>query len=541
MSKKNVPGYCGLRPHSFIVLLLSLLTIIVFWRSLSNGFVNYDDDVYVYENPHIQQGMTCNDIRWAFTSFYEANWHPLTWLSHMLDYRVFGLDPRGHHFINLLLHLLNVLLLFRLFEGMTGELCKSAIVAMLFAVHPLHVESVAWIAERKDLLCAFWSLLTLIAYHGYCCREKQIARYSLTILLFTFALMSKPMAVTLPLLMLLLDFWPLKRFTKSSSFEKIPFFALSAVSSLLTVMAQNQGKAVMSLAQDPFSHRLTNALAGYFVYIRKMFFPQNLAVFYPRSGAAFSSVEILVAAFFLLFVTIAAVKMRQKRPYFLFGWLWYIVMLIPVIGLVQVGNQAFADRYTYLSLVGLFVILTWFAGDTAGRTACMKSLLKSFVAIIVMMYMLLSWNQLGYWKNGSTLFSYAASATNNNYVAHAKLGEYFFRIGDNKQAAQHLFQALQYQTRLANVYNLLGIIRGSQGNNKDAEFFYTVALSIDPAMARAHYNLGRLFWQEGNINKAIEQFRQAVRLKPDYQSAHDALLKCEKIYEIQNQKRNAID
>ena len=368
-----------------VCLFLTVATFIAFWGVTHSDFINYDDDVYVTENSHILDGVTMDGIKWAFTTSYAANWHPLAWISHMVDIQLFGLDPHRHHLVNLLFHIATALILFLSLCRMTTALWPSALVAALFALHPLHVESVAWVAERKDVLSALFLMLTLRAYVSYV-ERPGLARRVAVLVCFILGLMAKPMLVTLPFVLLLLDYWPFKRFmqpmprakrkltTKRTAteqggtyrwslicpllVEKIPFFVLAALSSMVTYIVQRQGEAVTSLQLIPLSLRITNACVSYMIYVRKMLWPTGLAMLYPYPGS-WPAWEVLGAVLFLIGITSMVVSKAQRFPYLAVGWLWYIGTLVPVIGLVQVGPQAFADRYTYIPLIGLFIMTAW--------------------------------------------------------------------------------------------------------------------------------------------------------------------------------------
>ena len=358
-----------------ICLTLALATLISYSQVLNHDFIDFDDDMYVTRNENVQKGLTWQNIKWAFTTNQAYNWHPLTWLSHMLDCQLFGLKPAGHHFTSVLFHIANTLLLFLVFKSMTGNLWRSAFVAALFALHPLHVESVAWIAERKDVLSTLFWLLTMAAYVRYV-RKPGPKWYLLTILAFAMGLMAKPMLVTLPFILLLLDYWPLARFQFGQNIkdtewkilyrlfvEKIPLFIITIITSVITFIVPKGSGAVPGLKELSLMPRLTNALISYVKYIEKMFWPSRLAVFYPRAVDAIPTWQILAALLLLLIISGLAVWLARSRKYLLVGWLWYLGILVPVIGLVQVGDQAMADRYTYVSLIGLFIIVVWGLND----------------------------------------------------------------------------------------------------------------------------------------------------------------------------------
>ncbi len=378
-----------MRREILICLFLVLATLTVYWQVGNYEFVNFDDDKYIIENFHVQKGLTRDSVIWAFTATHVSNWHPLTWLSHMLDFQLYGLNPSGHHLTNVFFHLVNTLLLFLVLKLMTGALWRSGLVAALFAVHPLHVESVVWVAERKDVLSTLFWMLTLWAYLGYT-KRPGVKRYLVILLAFALGLMAKPMLVTLPFVLLLLDYWPLKRIELGQSaiglpaasqpstiankpgaqafrllLEKTPMFVLAAVSSVVTFIVQKSGGAVGALETYPFKIRMANALLSYVIYLKKMIWPQNLAVFYPHPGQSLPMWQAAGAGLLLVVVSIAVIRAGRRYPYLPVGWLWYVGTLVPVIGLVQVGDQAMADRYTYVSLIGLFIVVAWGVPDVA--------------------------------------------------------------------------------------------------------------------------------------------------------------------------------
>jgi hypothetical protein len=391
-----------------IYLTLALATLAVFWQVLGHDFVNYDDPDYVYRNPNVQSGITLSSIKWAFTTGHAANWHPLTWLSHMLDWQLFGDNPGWHHLTNLFLHIANTLLLFAVLKRMTNALWRSAFVAAAFALHPLHVESVAWVAERKDVLSTLFWMLTIAAYLRYLERPGT-GRYLLTLLIFALGLMAKPMLVTLPFVLLLLDYWPLGRFqfgqivksvgqqsrkslnafshwklSRHLLLEKVPLFALSAISSIVTFLVQRTAGAVTSVETLPLKLRIANTFVSYLTYIQKMVWPSRLAMFYPYPDKTDLIWQTVVFALLLLIISLGVIWLMRRRRYLLTGWLWYLGTLVPVIGLVQVGDQALADRYTYVPLTGLFIIIAWGVPDLIAKWRFRKhALAASAIAVLL--------------------------------------------------------------------------------------------------------------------------------------------------------------
>ena len=525
----------------FVYLALALSTIAVFWQIRNFDFVNYDDDVYVYENPHVLNGLTVDGLMSAFTSAHAfGNWLPLTWLSFMLDCQLFGTNPGWMHLVNMLLHIANTLLLFAILKKMTGSLWPSAFVAALFALHPMHVESVAWITERKDVLSTLFLLLTLAAYVSYV-RRRSLFSYLLAVLLFVFGLLAKPMLVTLPFLLLLLDYWPLERFVpqtikisgrKSSPAplsdrrrilyriiaEKIPFFALSAVSSVITFIAQSGSDAIINTDTLPLQNRVANAFFSYATYIGKMFWPQKLAVFYPFDIGSFAYMKVALCAILLLVISIFVIGFRRKQKYLLFGWFWFIITLVPVIGLVQSGSQAYADRYTYVSYIGLFIMLAWGLPELLSKWRYRKIVLGVLMLIVLMVLGIGAHRQVSCWKNSTILFSHALEVTQNNYIAHCSIADELRKQNNIALAIEHYTRALQILPDNANALLGLGCVLGDQGDlNQAIEYFQkTLQLKTFSILtASAHNNLGIILQRQGKFTEAITHFTQAIRLEPD--------------------------
>jgi Tfp pilus assembly protein PilF len=518
-----------------VCLFLIICTLSVYWQVHNYDFVNFDDDEYLSDNRHVQVGFTLESIAWAFTTIHASNWHPLTWLSHMMDYQLYGLNPGGHHLTNLLFHIANSLLLFFVFKRMTGQFWQSAFLASLFALHPLHVESVAWISERKDVLSTFFWMLTMWSYIWYV-QHPGIDKYLLVLLFFVLGLLSKPMLVTLPFVLLLLDYYPLYRFHKSDGsrnphqrsivfrliLEKLPFFVLVVISSAMTFYAQKHGGAVASLDVIPIQLRISNALVSYASYILKMLYPSNLAVLYPHPGIL-AWWQIAGACFLLLFISFSAVRVIKQSPYFIVGWLWYLGTLVPVIGLVQVGNQSMADRYTYIPLIGIFFIIAWGIPEFVQRWRHVKKLLPIMAITILLILMVVTFIQAGYWKNSITLFEHALRLTKNNRKAHNNLGLALEEQGQMDDAIGHFEEALRISPVYVGAHNNLGNALMEQGQIDDAIKHFEEALRINPDYAKAHYNLGNLLQQQGQIDDAIKHFEEALRINPDYVAAHNNL------------------
>jgi Flp pilus assembly protein TadD len=557
-------------------LFLIVVTFAVYWQVGSYQFVNFDDGKYILENPHVRTGVTADGFIWAFTSSYASNWHPLTWLSHMLDVQLFGLDPGPHHLVNVLFHSVNTVLLFLLLLRMTGAYWQSVFVAALFALHPLHVESVAWVAERKDVLSAFFWMVTLLLYVWYVKRPEP-TRYLLTLCSFALGLMAKPMLVTLPIVLLLMDYWPLgrlqfgqtglltrkdptpaiqKRFFWSLIWEKAPFFVLTAASSIVTIYSQHKGGAMSSIKIVPITFRFINALWSYVLYLVKMVWPVDLAVLYPLP-ITLTIAQGLFAGAFLGGVSFLVIRSAKRYPYFLVGWLWYLVTLVPVIGLVQVGSQSMADRYTYLPLIGIFIMLAWGMRIAAGNDRIRRAALSAIAIILLIACSVCTWFQLGYWKNSTTLFSHAASAVSGNYIAHEALGlalakngrfdeaitqyseslriwpEYdraligmgnvLVRQGRMDEAAVFADRALRLKPDSSEAHFLLGFVLMNQGRNDEALDQYYAGLRSDPENEGIHHIIGVILGSQGKLDESIGQFKEALRIKPDYADAHYGL------------------
>ena len=529
-------------PAWLLAALLALVTIAVYWPVTGNDFVNYDDDVYVTANPHVQGGLTMENIKWAFSSQVSANWHPVTILSHMLDCQVYGLKPWGHHLTNLLLHALNTALVFLLLRGLTGGLWRSVMVAVLFAVHPLHVQSVVWVAERKDVLSAFFGLLALIAYARYAKKKSSNSQlpgaskwsedgstlnYVLALFFFTLGLMSKAMLVTLPCVMLLLDYWPLKRI-RNSEFgirnfikllvEKIPFFVLAAAMSIVTFLVQKQGGAVMAVGDYPLDNRVENALMAYCRYTGKFLWPADLAAFYPHVSH-WPMAEVLLAGVILCGSTALFVWGRQRFPFLLMGWLWFVGTLVPVIGLVQVGEQSMADRYTYFPSLGLFILVIWGAAELARCWRFQTTVLSVAGSAVVLLCIASTRQQLRYWKDSEALFRHALAVTDDNALAETDLGLAVLGKGRFDEAVGHLQAAVRLKPSAAEVHNNLGTAYLNKKQYDEAIGQFQAAISLKPSHVKAHANLGLAFLDKNNFDGAISEFQETVNLQPDFDGA----------------------
>jgi protein O-mannosyl-transferase len=503
------------------VFLLSL-TWLVFGQTLGYDFVNYDDPSYIYQNTRITSGINLANVAWAFTHVHSENWHPLTTITHMLDCQLYGLHAGWHHFTNVLLHCLAVVLLFVALERMTGVLWRSAFVAAVFAVHPLHVESVAWIAERKDVLSAVFFMLSLLAYLHYT-RAPSIGRYLTVAFVIALGLMSKPMLVTLPFVLLLLDFWPLGRFEARKSntgrqllrpiLEKIPLIALSVVSSIFTFLAQRG--AIGWTEELPISERISNAFVAYVIYIRQMFWPAGLAVFYPHPENRLPVWEVSLAVIVLVGITLAAFAFRKRVPYLLTGWLWYLGMLVPVIGLVQVGWQGHADRYTYLPQIGLYIAVTWAVSDFIRSWGFQRITLAAATVLLVGALSWRAWLQTSYWRDSETLFTHALAVTSNNDVALNNLGIIFLDKGQFDEAISKLEAAIDLRPENAPAHDNLAKALLRKGQVSEAMVHYRKFLELEPANVEARNALGTALIQQGHVREAIDQWQEALATQPE--------------------------
>ncbi len=518
-----------------IAVFLIAITWAVFGQTFHHQFINYDDPLYVYDNPHVRAGLSWHGIAWAFTHVHSQNWHPLTTISHMLDCQVFGLNPGAQHLVNVFWHSIAAVLLFLLLAEVTDSTWASAFVAAVFAVHPLRVESVAWIAERKDVLSGTFFVLTLLGYVHWT-RRPTPARYLMMSILFACGLMSKPMLVTTPLILMLLDYWPLNRFGKLSFakllIEKIPLFALSAGSVVATLWAQNF--ALGSTDFLPLKWRITNAIFSYFEYVRQMFWPIDLIPFYVHPENRLEIWRFAIAVVFLIAVTVIAFGRRRQNPYLIVGWLWYVVMLVPVIGIVQVGLQGHADRYTYLPQIGLYIALVWLIGDltktrlsrrdaSAKAQRTQKMILGGVGLIIVGTLSVLSAEQTIYWRDTETLWRHTLAVTPDSDVADTGLGGILFVRGQIDEAIDDYEHALRL--RDGNVAAHFGLARALATERKTdpAIFHLRKALSIQPDYIAASNDLGVLLASKGEINEAIAAWRQTLSFDPDNADAANSI------------------
>jgi len=581
-----------------IIILLILTSLIAFGSIIGNDFINFDDNVYITENNYIKAGLNLETIKWTFSAVVSSNWHPLTLLSHALDWSLFGANAGGHHLVSLLWHIGSAILLFLFLSKTTGSLWPSAFVAALYALHPLRVESVAWASERKDVLSMFLGLASIYAY-AYYVESSKLSKYYISLMFFALSLLAKPMLVTLPFVFLLLDYWPLGRWQKSFQpqllpvvsdgalakkkvkqrgadsteekvvalplinrakiirsllWEKLPFVFLAIVSCMVTIWAQSKGGAVASLDQLPLIDRMLNAIVSYIQYLMKIFWPVNLAIFYPYRQFL-PLWQVFGAASILLGISISVIYAIKKAPFLFVGWFWYLGTLVPVIGLMQVGKQSIADRYTYFPSIGIAIMLVWSVVYLLPKVRLRKIIIVA-AAIILVALTFLTWQQCGYWKNSVSLFSQTLQVTKDNYLAHNNLGRALSAEGENDeaighyreaiainpsyvdphynladtfvkqnkldQAIEHLREAVRITPSFAALNNL-GVNLERQLKHEEAIYYYRKALLIEPKNPGIHFNLGVAFGNKGELKEAAEHFRQAINLKPDYGEARQAL------------------
>ncbi|MGA1791485.1 MAG: tetratricopeptide repeat protein [bacterium] len=522
-------------------LLISLSLIvaiyITFSHVLKHEFIHLDDDLYVTENIYIQKGLTKEGLLWAFTKPHAGLWIPLTWISFMIDSHLFGLNAGGYYLTNLLLHIINALLLFLILKGITGSLWKSAFVAFLFALHPLRVESVAWVTERKDLLSSLFFLLTIWAYANYI-KGPNYKRYIPVFIFFALGLMAKPMIVTLPFILLFLDYWPLGRFgsegvsgmsnitgmnyIKRTSMgflvlEKIPLFLLSALTGLMTLSACKDLGYLSPLDVLPLLYRITNAAVYYVKYIGMMILPVNLAILYPHTGIL-PMWQAAGAILILSFISLAI--WRLHRPYLFTGWLWYLFTLLPVIGIVQAGSQGLADRFTYIPLIGLFIMITWGIPELFEAWLHRTVFLAVSAVLVLLTLMLCTIRQVRYWQDSVRLFEHTLDVTDNNWLIHFNLGLALVRQGKVEEGILHYQEALRITPDSERAHNNLAVALAGQGKIQEAAFHYSEALRIKPDHETSHFNLGFLLTKQGRIEEGIDHYLEAIKIRPDFAKAH---------------------
>jgi len=531
------------RLEFIVILILVLITIVAYWQLPGHDFLRFDDKRFITKNIHVHKGITWESIAWAFSITDYDYWHPLTWLSHILAFQLFGLKASMHLLINLFLHIANILLLFIVLKRMTGFLWRSAFVAALFALHPLNVESVAWASECKNVLSTFFWMLTMFTYARYT-ERPGFYRYLLTFLVFALGLMAKPMLVTLPFVLILLDYWPLCRFKLFQSgvmgheirqsilygsrwspvlrlvLEKVPFLFLSAICIYLSSLSVQRLGIVISTASVPMKLRIYNALVSYVSYIKKMVWPHNLAVYYPYPESI-PFWEVAGAALFLLCVSIFVFRALRSKPYLAVGWLWYIGTLIPAIGLIQAGLwPAIADRFSYVPLIGLFIVIAWGIPDLVARWRYKKIVLAITAILLLLTFTTETWFQNRYWQNSVTLFTHSVNVTPNNFVAHNILGNTLEKQGKLIEAISHYAEALKINSNYAEAHNNLGYTLTRLKHYKEAIYQYNEALRINPTYTDAHNNLGTALLHQGNEKAAIYHYYEVLKSNPKYAGAY---------------------
>jgi tetratricopeptide (TPR) repeat protein len=513
------------RPDFLILVAMAVLTLGIYAQVIGHQFITFDDDSYIKENPMVNRGVTLAGLAWAFTTFYKANWHPLTWIAHMIDSQLFGLNAGGHLLVNALIHVANTLLVFWFLLRATHARWPSALVAALFALHPLHVESVAWAAERKDTLSTLFGLLSLIAYVRYA-EAPSISRYAWTAITLALGLLAKPMLVTWPFVMLLLDYWPLRRLSQSTSRknflvsiapllrEKLPLFALVTASAVVTSVAQSHGGAVRTFTDFPIALRLPNALVSYAKYLLLTFWPHDLAVCYPFAPTGIPTWQIIGAAFLLIGITAFCLFQRKIRPYLIVGWLWFLGTLVPVIGLVQVGWQTMADRYFYIPSIGFFIALVFGLADIAKTRHVAPSLSAAIAGGVLLVLATLTNAQIHLWSDSFTLFNHALAVTPLNLPIEQSLGLAMGKSGRYDEAAAHFEKILQIHPDFYDGLLNMGIMRFKQGRLLEAIEYCQAAIRSQPDAPKAHVQLAHALWKQNRDEAALEEMRRALQLAP---------------------------
>ncbi len=568
----NTQQSLSIKPKLYLCLLLVVLTLAVYWQVQNFDYVYYDDHAYVIQNAQVMNGLSLKGIEWAFKTTYLGLWHPISWLSLMFDSELYRGNPGGYHWTNLVFHIACTVLIFLVLCCLTGALWKSVVVAALFGLHPLHVEPVAWIASRKDVLSAFFFILALWFYAGYAEKQKM-GHYFLVMLMFILGLMAKPMVVTLPFILLLLDLWPLNRFerfdqqetlTKSmiggvwSRFrqfwlvgwnnrflflEKLPFLGVAVVMSIVMYVTQEESEAVAPLTELSIYDRIVNVCVAYAAYLGKTIWPVNLAVFYPHPGHW--PLENFVAALVILtgLICFGLIK-RRDYPYLYVGLGWYIITLLPVIGFVQIGAQSMADRYTYIPLIGIFIIVVWGTSYIVERFRIQQMWVGILSFCVLAALSGVAWIQLQCWKNGLTLFEHAIQATSGNYIAHNNLANHLLKRGDSTSAERQYREAIRIKPNFEPAYLGLGALLARQQKDTEAMAEFKKALIIKPDFATARFHLGALLEKNNYLEEALVQYREAVRFQPDEASFHNnlgvALLKLDRLKEATEEFQVAV-
>ena len=518
-----------------VVLMLIILTLGVYWPVQNYEFINFDDNVYITQNSHLQ-GITLDGFCWAFSTTYAEFWHPLTWLSLMFDYQLFGFNAGGYHWTNVIIHIFNTVLLFFLFRNLTGAVWRSAFVAALFAIHPINVESVVWIAERKNLLSTFFWMLTMLFYVWYV-KQPNWKRYLPVFISFSLGLMSKPMLVTLPFVLLLIDYWPLNRtaintrneidiqFTLKAGkeklsfliLEKIPLFILSAILICITIYTPQSEKTIYI----SFIQRINNVIFSYAMYLKKLFLPTDLSIYYLYLNVPIW--QIFLSAIFLVIITIWVCKYFKKYPYLPVGWFWYLGTLVPVIGIVQIGDLTMADRYAYVSFIGLFVIIAWGAGQISSKVISLKKPFIFASVFIIVLFTLATHNQIKLWTNTVTLFEDALKKDPNNHLAYHIIGQEMAKNGENEKALYYYDMAIKANPRFYPAYNNRGLILEKMGKRYEELKSFEKATQVNKFFTEPYYNLGVFYLEDNNLDKSIAYFIKVIEIKPDYIEAYNGL------------------
>ncbi len=515
------------------------MTIVAYEPVRYNGFVDYDDGGYIVENPNVKGGITADSVIWAITKGHAANWHPLTWLSHMLDCELFGLNPSYHHLMSVMLHTINALLLFWILKGATGSIWASAFVAFVFAVHPVQVESVAWASERKTILSGLFQLLTIAAYIHYA-RQPGTKRYLLVLLLFGLCIMTKPVVVTVPLMLLLLDYWPLERIKWGRNTEeynatkpglqkfsagrliteKIPLLVMSGILSMVTSVTQEAGGAIVTLEKLPTGYRIANMFISYIRYIGKLVWPSRLAILYPHTYSNLSIAITIICALLFIVITILCIYIGLRKRYVAVGWLWYVGTLVPMIGLIQAGSQAMANRYMYISMLGLLIIIAWSFKDLIAKWRFLKVAAAGLTIIILPILVFLTRMQVRHWQNTMTLFGYALEVTENNEGAEFVYGCSLHDSGKIKEAIQHISAAVRIRPTFSAARNKLGKILMEEGKTEAAIACFKEVIARDKEFKEAYFNLGAALGRQGKYDEAIKCFAKLLKLDPEFPDAH---------------------
>ncbi len=526
-----------------ICIFIVIATLVVYWQVQNHEFLNYDDTEYVTGNLVVKTGLTGAGIFWIFTESYAANWHPVTLLSHMLDVELYGLNPSGHHLTSLLFHIANSLLLFGVLLKMTGAPWQSGLVATLFALHPLNVESVAWIAERKNVLSTFFWFLTMWAYVDYV-NKRGIRNYLPVLLFLVLGLMAKAMLITLPFVLLMLDFWPLGRWgglqknagnndpIKNIKFslliwEKIPFLIIAMGFGITIYRLAKEGGALREMEAYSLSTRVSNAVVSYVTYLGKTFWPTKLSVFYPHPGNSLPVWKITVCAALLMLITFWVIKLRKTAPYLAFGWFWFLGTLAPVIQIVQGGSHAMADRFTYVALIGIFIMVAWGLPELLAKWRLGDKALTVLAGVGLPILMIMTWMQVSHWKNSITIFEHAIKVTDKEYsnfaIAHNNLGHALIADGQNKEAIAQYRMAIKLKPDLVKAHFNLGHALTAEGRNEDAIAQYRMAIKLKPNYVAAQFNLAHALFTAGKTQASIFQYKRVIKLQPDLAGAHNNL------------------